>query len=204
MEPISHLMQPGISYNCSPNCFGLVSDLIASNNIRWYYCREQFHTAFNRRKDSSLFFNFDRRMSYHAGKYDVMPSSLNIEHLQEFISHIEDKIKLAKSRRCKIEPTDVPGIAYVDMGMFWYALLMRRSLFTIFLRCGLQCCKNNNNFEAALWSRHYTQNTKLAIEKFLKGYTVYNGQIKRGWCSVFTNLTKINDRVKIGKLLTKE
>jgi hypothetical protein len=179
---------------------------LPKQNLSWHFCRDQFHRRLNKRKGSwSFLFSLGRarRYDYTKGKYVNFVNDSKIEFSQKFISHIEDRIKLAKSRRCKIEDTDLPGVVYIKMGRFWSSQQMRRSLFTALLRCSL--AYNGKNFKTALWSRYYTSATKKAVERFLKGYTCYNGASKQGWYATF--YPHCQDKVKemrLRELLVKE
>jgi hypothetical protein len=57
---------------------------------------------------------------------------------------------------------------------------MRRSLFTILLRSSNTYDQDSGNFDEALYSNSYAEKTRIAIEYFFAGNTVYKGK-KRGW-----------------------
>jgi hypothetical protein len=57
---------------------------------------------------------------------------------------------------------------------------MKRSLFTILLRCGQNYDFVRGNFEEALNSVSYARNTQYAVKRFLEGNTKYTGNM-RGW-----------------------
>jgi hypothetical protein len=61
---------------------------------------------------------------------------------------------------------------------------MRRSLFTILLRSSNTYDQDAGNFDGALYSNSYAEKTRIAIEYFFAGNTVYKGK-KRGWYKQF-------------------
>jgi len=146
--------------------------------LEWESCRENFSKKFNE-KSLGLFFSY-------AGNQD--------ESLSSFIEKTEDILinaalqNLNKSRFFK---TNFNFAIWIEPSSFWMFCPMRRSLFTMLLRCGLNY--NFNNYEEALYSIQYSKITKLAIQRFLYGFTdfVNKGEnlegIGRGWVSFFGN-----------------
>ena len=61
---------------------------------------------------------------------------------------------------------------------------MKRSLLTILLRCGVKYNRKQDNFEDAVFSCAYTQNTRYAVQRFLDGFTKYTGK-SNGWYNQF-------------------
>lgn len=80
---------------------------------------------------------------------------------------------------------------------FWKICPVRRSLVTIFLRCGMAYQPDINNYEEALFTQEFVIPTRRAVERFLFGFTKYVGpsilsdssiQV-RGWKTVFEGLS---------------
>ena len=68
---------------------------------------------------------------------------------------------------------------------------MRRSLLTIFLRGGGKYLPADDNYEEALFSVRYAEQTKDAVMRFLFGFTTLNWPSKPnenfGWVSAFSH-----------------
>jgi hypothetical protein len=94
-------------------------------------------------------------------------------------------------------PTQKKSIMWIRPSKWWTLKSMKRSLFTILLRCG-----NNykNNFKEALLSDPYASATEYSINRFLCGYTHYTGS-KKGWLDQFYDI-RLNKKA-INSLLVK-
>ena len=132
---------------------------------QWYICRELFHSILYNLK---LFF-----FSHNLGKGHCIAA---------FMKKIEEKLDVQP--RSEFGPTQRKTIMWIKPSKWWTLKAMRRSLFTILLRCGDAYLPSKDNFEKALLSNQYANNTKYAISRFLEGYTVYTGK-KRGWYNQF-------------------
>ena len=159
--------------------------------LDWQRCREQFSKNFVA-KTNGFFF------SYEAEKCDGITS---------FIYKAEGIV--SESSREKIEPSkfsksNLNFALWVEPSKFWKACEMRRSLFTILLRCGMNYRPADENFEEALYSNGYIKKTKDATHRFFFGFTRYvdKGEtisgIGKGWVNSFG---QIQPSVIRGRLL---
>jgi hypothetical protein len=145
--------------------------------LNWKKCREQFARDFDEKTDGFFF-------SHPNGSSDCIAA---------FVSKTEDIIEVVsplpeRTRFCR---TNVPYALWITPSSFWKECFVRRSLFTILLRCGFEYRPLYDNYEDALKSNIYSQETLPAIRRFLFGYTqftnndtVLNG---RGWRDLFVN-----------------
>lgn len=131
----------------------------------WLYCREYF-------QDES---NGIRRMLF-------CHSSHRCKNIAAFINIIENKLDLAE--KTIIGPTQRYNVSWIKLSSWWSKTSMKRSFFTILLRCGVHYKIKENNFEDALFSVVYTRHTEYAVKRFMDGYTRYTGK-KKGWYNQF-------------------
>jgi hypothetical protein len=97
-----------------------------------------------------------------------------------FLNKTEKILDLNCSKFSKTSRTDILWIEPID---FWLSCPIRRSLLTLLLRCGMVY---DGNYEEALFSQDYAFQTKLAIERFLFGFTKYVDHSDRlGWANTF-------------------
>lgn len=142
---------------------------------QWYNCREIWHYEL---KDVPLFF-----FSHLTGKTRAVAA---------FMQKVEDILDVTP--RSHYGPTQRKTICWVEPSSWWTRLAMRRSLFTILLRVGQHYKTEEDNFEQALFSHHYTKNTRYAVERFMAGNTYYTGR-KRGWYNQFHILHPTDEQV---------
>jgi hypothetical protein len=131
----------------------------------WLYCREYFQ------EESS---GIRRMLFCHTAH--------RCKNIAKFIGEIEKKLNLNK--KTIIGPTQRYNISWIKVSDWWTKSSMRRSLFTIFLRCGVRYSYKEENFEKALMSNIYTRHTEYAVRRFLSGATKYTGK-KKGWYNQF-------------------
>lgn len=146
--------------------------------LNWLHCRENFSKIF-KFNDAGLFFSHE-------------PGEEN--RISAFIEKTEDiliRAALQNINKSKFYKTNLNFAMWVEPSSFWMGCAMKRSLFTLLLRCG--CNYDYNNYEKALYSIDYCQSTKRAIQRFLYGFTEfkYKGEsfegIGKGWVSYFAN-----------------
>lgn len=135
---------------------------------QWHFCRDLFHSLLYK---ANLFF-----FSHDLGKGHCIAA---------FMRKIEEKLNVQP--RSEFGPTQRKTIMWIKPSRWWTEKGMRRSLFTILLRCGCSYLPNKDNFEKALLSDKYAVDTKYAINRFLEGNTVYAGK-KRGWHRQFNQI----------------
>jgi len=150
--------------------------------INWYKCREQFANRFG--KDcEGMFFSHERGHEHS-------------ERVAWFMAIVEEILDLKE--RSEYAKCTKNFAMWLRPSSFWLDCEMKRSLFTILLRSGLEFDIKKNNFESALFSVNYSSETKLAVMRFLFGFTKYApdptiGCVK-GWWSAFKDKTE--DQVK--------
>jgi hypothetical protein len=130
------------------------------------YCRENFQTQ--SRGIRRILFGVPKGKRAYA--------------VAAFMHKIETKLKL-KERSC-FGPTQRLGIMWIVASPWWTQSGMKRSLFTILLRCGVNYKPLKDNFEQALFSTEYTKKTEYAVRRFLRGHTRYTGRLT-GWYKQF-------------------
>jgi hypothetical protein len=131
----------------------------------WLYCREYF-------QDES---NGIRRMLF-------CHTAHRCKNIAAFMAIIEDKLKIKE--KSLIGPTQRYNISWINVSPFWTNTSMKRSLFTIFLRCGVIYKIKQDNFNEALLSSIYIRHTEYAVRRFLDGNVRYTGK-KKGWYNQF-------------------
>lgn len=128
------------------------------NPFKWWKCREQFAPIFDSKDEFGLFFSHPAGMA---------------EHVAGFISRTEEIISASLNTYQTIKSSfSLTGRLYalwVEPDMFWKSCFWRSSLFTILLRSGMKYNVDVDNYEEALYSDTYAQETKLAIQRFLFG-----------------------------------
>lgn len=148
----------------------------------WYHCREIWH---NQMYNARIFFY-------------THPTS-RIRQICSFFGRVEDKLYVAD--KTIFGPTQKKHIMYIRPSKWWLRYGMRRSLFTILLRSSNSYDQEIGDFEAALYSNFYAERTRMAIEHFFAGNTVYKGK-KRGWYRQFGEI--MPDQETLKKLLVPE
>jgi hypothetical protein len=131
----------------------------------WLYCREYF-------QDES---NGIRRMLF-------CHTSHRCKNIAAFIYSVEDKLDVQE--KTIIGPTQRYNISWIKVSPWWTKTSMRRSFFTILLRCGVTYKIKEDNFDHSLFSVIYTRHTEYAVKRFMSGHTKYTGK-KKGWYNQF-------------------
>jgi len=150
--------------------------------VNWYKCREQYANKFST-DCTGMFFSHERGHEHS-------------ERVAYFMSVVEEILDLKE--RSKYAKCTKNFAMWICPAPFWLDCEMKRSLYTILLRCGLEYDVDKNNFETALYSVNYLNETKLAVMRFLFGFTKYSpdsttGYVK-GWWTEFKN--KSEDQIK--------
>jgi len=92
-----------------------------------------------------------------------------------FIHKIETQ-KLTITEITFFKHTDQQDVLWLKPSPFWLENPIKRSLFSLLLRCGIYYNTTNKDaFEVAINSQDYSRITKPAIDRFLSGYTIYSG-----------------------------
>jgi hypothetical protein len=156
----------------------------------WFGTRADFASVFNE-ETKGFFFAHSRKVK---------------QNIKVFISKIETILDLAHKRTrvslpfeppifCNIfSPTNIFGtgektVAWIEPSNFWKDCPIKRSLFTLLLRCGEKYNCTKDNFEEALLSNNQIRETHNALIRFLFGFVKFNPiesyENLPGWYMVF-------------------
>jgi hypothetical protein len=144
------------------------------DKLLWDRCREEFAK---------------RLSSTESGFYFCGKIGQN-EKIVHFLKKTETILDLKEFSA--FSKTTKPEIIWIYPSLFWMNCSLKRQLLTIFLRAGINYNIEVDNYEEALWSpdimgKTYAAETKLAICRFLYGYTEYKGRIDGGWWGLFNS-----------------
>lgn len=139
------------------NCFILGTDLFS--------CRERLESSW--KQQTELYICSSNKSQF-----------LNIAN---FVHITEDILDIKQKSICY---STINGFSLrVALSPFWLASKMRKSFISLILRGGNEY--DNQHYEKALYFHDYTRSTKLAIIRFLSGYTIFNGEDKGNWVNTF-------------------
>lgn len=133
--------------------------------LEWLYCREYF-------QDESA--GIRRFLFCHKPN--------KCRRIAAFIHKLEEILNLEE--RTEVGPTQRHNISWLRVSPWWTCSSMKRSLFTILVRCGQNYNIKEDNLDEALFSVMYTKQTERAVRRFMGGFTRYTGK-KKGWYSQF-------------------
>jgi len=162
---IDTVYRPSIGAFGKPHCVRFDRYVVKN----WFNCREIWH---NQMYNAKIFFY-------------THPIS-KIKQICSFFKIVEDKLSMAD--RTIFGSTQKKCIIYIRPSKWWLRYGMRRSLFTILLRSSNAYEQDADNFNEALYSNSYADKTRIAIEYFFAGNTVYKGK-KRGWHRQFGDVS---------------
>jgi hypothetical protein len=134
-------------------------------------CREQFALKWGK-STKGFFFKHQLCCRYSVGSPDVG------HNVAAFIWKTEDILR--RRLHSKFAPTNHNEILWVEPAWFWKSCRMRRSLFTLLLRAGIDYDKERDNYEHAIFNERWLKCTILATKRFLYGYTKYVGAMPKG------------------------
>lgn len=150
-------------YTTSPGCFGT----LIKDQIKWWGCREQFHTYVDPQRLGNYFF------THPPGQTD---------NIADFISYVENHFKIDRSN---FMYTDKPTLMWVEASPWWLESAMKHSFYTICLRAGMNWYRDGKRrWDEVLHGHPYLAATRFATQRFLDGFTEYTGNI-RGWRQQF-------------------
>lgn len=132
--------------------------------LSWEKCRETFAYKFTEVLHG-FYFCHVLNEGYNVASF--------IAKTEEIIGFVDYLYSFAPSKFCKTNQGDV---LWVEPSRFWSKYEIRRQLFTILLRAGMNYNPSVNNYEEALWGEDkignsYARETQLAITRFLFGFT---------------------------------
>ena len=159
---------------------------VDGEKISWVKCREQFAAKFSHSVDGIYFV-------HKKGKG---------ESVAAFILQAEKVLGIHYKERSIFSKTNKDNVIWVSVSCFWKECELRRSLFTILLRAGMDYSIEENNFSKTLFSNLYVKQTEVAIKRFFFGFvnfriqmvtTHYPGShrvgpsqfVRKGWVNVF-------------------
>ena len=145
---------------------------IDSPILRWERCRENFAGIFTADKQGLFFVCRDSSPGADVDVASFLIKTEEIIGLPEYSTFLR---------------TDNLRVIWVEPSSFWMTCAMRRQVFTIFLRAGINYLADKDNYEDALWSEERARESKRAIMRFLFGYVRYipNQEEKTGWVATF-------------------
>ena len=172
-----------ISYVYCPKPISYAKYTLLENNVyfvrQWYRCRDLWQVKMGK---PDVFF-----LAHKNGKS---------KNIIEFMKQVENILNLEQKSEYGL--TQKKFIIYIKPSKWWLDKAIKKSLFTLLLRCG--SIYNKNNFQQALISEEYLEKTKESVDRFLSGHTNYNGKV-RGWYNQFFIRNPSSEQIKC--LLTK-
>jgi len=158
--------------------FPQIGSFSTEGPINWQKCRETFANLFTPNISGFYFSHSKDNPNVSDAIYSFI---LKTEDVLRVSGIILDSTKISKTNR--------NFAIWVEPSFFWKECEFKRSLFTIFLRCGIEY---NEDYEKALFSQKYIKDTIPAVKRFLFGFTYYDKTSvkKTGWVNAFSNKTK--------------
>ena len=142
--------------------------------IHWDKCREQFAVKFD---------------EFTPGFYFSHPQDKAF-NIAEFIAKFESVLEIKDLTSFCL--TNKQSVLWIEPSYFWKNCQMKRSLFTLIIRCGFNYSLEKDNFDDALFGDYeetvYIKETKLAVLRFMFGFTQFVGRIQP--CFAFTTVIK--------------
>lgn len=165
-------------------------DAFATPASPWRTCRDQFsHDFVPNTKTIYYMFNPANAAFPHCDDVDQ-----GCKNIARFFRDTEERLKWKKTHFYK---TNYPNILYVNIrsNRWLKGSSLFRSLFTLFLRAGVNYSPNIS-YDEALQANTYSRGSVNAINKFLDGYTVISKSYKTKdkWYDAFNG--KSLDRLK--------
>jgi hypothetical protein len=134
---------------------------VDGEKISWVKCREQFAVKFSHSVD---------------GIYFVHKKGQG-ESVAAFILQAEKVLGIHYKERSIFSKTNKDSVIWVSVSCFWKECELRRSLFTILLRAGMDYSIEKNNFSKTLFSNLYVRQTEVAIKRFFFGFVDFRIQM---------------------------
>jgi hypothetical protein len=168
-----------------------------AKNVHWDHCREQFAAKFSETIPGFFFSHADNKG----------------EDVANFITKFEKIVGLGTDAKpfSVFSKTNRDNILWIEVANFWRPCLMKRSLLSMLMRCGLNYISAEDNFDDALFGDFkesiYVRETKSAILRFMFGFTKFTGQrpvdafqtsmIKHGWREEFLKIDDLTVRRRL-------
>lgn len=151
-------------------------------SLHWDHCREQFLGKF--KKDTPGFY-FSHKQNCRV-------------NIAGFILKFEEIIR---AENAEVSPTifcetERDTAMWIEPNSFWRNCIMKKSLFTLLLRCASNYDVEKDNFDDAIFGCNYKENkyareTKSAIMRFLFGFTKFAGTLTKSVPTISGNSTLI-------------
>ncbi len=138
-----------------PGWFGYMDDEVPV--IEWTHCRDIFQSLRNQ--------CLMQKGMWYCHKKGCA------DNLCAFLDQLESILKIKK--RSYLKKTNEENIIWIQPSPFWITDFIRRSFFTLALRCGVYYKRSKNNFLEVFNERAICVGTIPAIKRFLDGYTLY-------------------------------
>jgi hypothetical protein len=130
--------------------------------IKFEDCRERFATQWGK-KTKGFYFKHRKdegeRVALFVLKTEQIVRQRNFSHFAK---------------------TNHDTILWVEPSYFWRSCPMRRQLFTLILRGGMNYDPKQDNYEDAMFNQEHLKQTRNAIRRFLYGFTKYVGDPPSG------------------------
>jgi hypothetical protein len=121
-------------------------------------CRERFAVSWHKHCKYAILYKHDSNQSAAIASFILKTEKiLNIKNNSSFAL------------------TNCDTILWVKPCTFWKACRIRRSLFTVLLRAGMNYNVEQDNYEDALFNHEYLHSTRDAVKRFLFGFVTYTG-----------------------------
>ena len=160
-------------YSIPLEAFGILKN--RCKRIEWISCRDIFQSIRN-----SIF-----------EKQGMLFHSVHCDNAVKLIKRIEKHLKI--KNKSKFKKTNRNNIIHIEISSFWLSSKIRKSFFTLVLRCAEHYFEKISTLEI-MKDNLYGKATKTAIKKFLDGNTHfrYNGSYgygSNGWYYFFREYT---------------
>jgi hypothetical protein len=163
MKPLQ--FQPLGAGNYSTTAFGLMKNVatrLPDGTLtkpklvnQWVTCRDTFQ-------------NFDSNEMQKHGFFITMNKQIDF---CTFMARIEDTLNIPQS---VYQKTEYEWITHCKPSPWWFTMRIRKSFYSLILRCAFYYDLAKDNFEEAIYNLYaFARQSKTAVRKFLKGYTHY-------------------------------
>ncbi len=152
-----------------PNPGQFAVEPLQDKALDWIVCRDRFTCYFTENTEGFYF-------SHLPG---------NGNNVSAFIFKTEVILTIAHS---EFDSTNRDYITWITPSLFWKESFIRRSLLTLLLRAGDNYDPKTDNYEEALYSNKWLRDSKLAVMRFLFGFTEFPSAgpgWKLGWGATF-------------------
>lgn len=164
--------------------------------VEWSKCREQFHRKLTEAQQSVF--------------YLAMPPNKE-ESIACLIYKIEEIISfnfpVEKSKFCR---TNKDYALWIEPSSFWKECNAKMSLFTIFVRAGMDYDYKKDNFDDVIYKQNLICEVSYSVERFLYGFTKFipltenESKLDVGWVNLFKNKSKEQVRKQLVSPVKKE